>query len=41
MLKLCEHEELRTEMSQNCLTVVAENRGATARNIEEVRKLLN
>lgn len=39
MIELCDRKDLRVEMSQNCLDVIAENRGATQRNTEEVRKL--
>ena len=39
MLKLCHDKELRERMSANCLALVHENRGATQRNTEELRKL--
>lgn len=39
MLELCHNKELREEMSRNCLELVRENRGATQRNTEELRKL--
>lgn len=39
MLRLCHDKELRERMSANCLALVHENRGATQRNTEELRKL--
>ena len=39
MLELCHNKELREEMSRNCLELVRENRGATQRNTEQLRKL--
>lgn len=39
MLLLCRDKELRDTMGQNCLDIVHENRGATQRNTEELRKL--
>lgn len=39
MLKLCHDKELRERMGANCLALVHENRGATQRNTEELRKL--
>lgn len=39
VLKLCSDKELSEKMSANCLQVVHENRGATQRNTQELRKL--
>ncbi|WP_251443438.1 3-deoxy-D-manno-octulosonic acid transferase [Veillonella intestinalis] len=39
MLLLCRDKELRDTMGQNCLDIIHENRGATQRNTEELRKL--
>mgnify|MGYP003618175213 CR=1 FL=1 len=39
VLELCDNRELANEMSKNCITLVHENRGATARNTKELRKL--
>lgn len=39
ILKLCHDKALRQEMSDNCLRLMAENKGATKRNLVEVRKL--
>lgn len=39
MKSLCADESLRAQMSQNCIDIIRENRGATKRNTEEVRKL--
>jgi len=39
VLELCENKDLAQEMSQNCITLMHENRGATQRNIQEIRKL--
>lgn len=39
MLMLCKNKELRETMGQNCLDIIYENRGATQRNTEELRKL--
>lgn len=37
---LCANQAMREEMSRHCLEVVSENRGATQRNTEELRRLL-
>lgn len=39
MLMLCKNKELRDTMGKNCLDIIYENRGATQRNTEELRKL--
>ena len=36
---LCANQTMREEMSLHCLEVVSENRGATQRNTEELRRL--
>ena len=36
---LCANQAMREEMSLHCLEVVSENRGATQRNTEELRRL--
>ena len=36
---LCANQAMRDEMSRHCLEVVSENRGATQRNTEELRRL--
>jgi hypothetical protein len=36
---LCANHAMREEMSRHCLEVVSENRGATQRNTEELRRL--
>lgn len=39
VLELCKNKELAQEMSQNCIALMRENRGATQRNTQEIRKL--
>lgn len=39
LLQLCGDKTRREEMGANCLTIMKENRGATQRNTEEMRKL--
>ena len=39
VLELCQNRELAKEMSENCITLMHENRGATQRNTQELRKL--
>ena len=39
MLELCRHKERREAMGRTGLEIVYENRGATQRNTEELRKL--
>ncbi|MDE8715025.1 3-deoxy-D-manno-octulosonic acid transferase, partial [Veillonella atypica] len=40
ILHLCKHSELAAVMGQNCLDIISENRGATRRNTQELRQLL-
>ena len=37
---LSEQEEVRTERGTHCLELVVENQGATRRNVQELRQLL-
>ena len=39
VLRLCKDKGLATEMGQNCLDIIRENRGATQRNTQELRQL--
>ena len=39
VLRLCKDKDLSTEMGQNCLDIIRENRGATQRNTQELRQL--
>ena len=39
VLRLCKDKDLATEMGQNCLDIIRENRGATQRNTQELRQL--
>lgn len=39
VLRLCKDKDLSTEMGQNCLDIIRENRGATQRNTQELRLL--
>lgn len=41
LIQLCADKNMRTEMSENCLTLVRENQGAAHRNTEEVKRLLD
>ena len=39
VLRLCKDKDLSTEMGQNCLDIIRENRGATQRTTQELRQL--
>ena len=39
VLRLCKDKDLATEMGENCLDIICENRGATQRNTQELRQL--
>ena len=40
VLRLCKDKNLSTEMGQNCLDIIRENRGATQRNTQEVTSVI-